>query len=543
VKFPLFDAAGNVTAVCGIATDITDRKRTEKLLRDYSKTLEEDVNKRTLELKMAKDAAEAANRAKSTFLSNMSHELRTPLNAILGFSQIMGRSTCIKGKEKENLATIKRSAEHLLGLINSVLDMAAIEAGRMNLRVETFNLHRTLDILKEMLAITARPKQLRLHFHCDPKVPLHITSDEGKLRQVLINLIGNAIKFTEKGVITLSISAKDDPDYGSEGIRLRFEVSDTGLGIARDEIEHVFELFSQSGTTKHPTEGTGLGLAICREYVKLMGGDISIESEIGQGTTLSFEIRATRASSELVGEHTYAEGGVATIEPDQKAPDGRPYRILVIDDNTDNRNVLSSFLEDLGLEVDSAESGEDGLELFKKQKPHLVLMDLRMPGMDGYEARRRIMSASEKESIARPVVIAVTACVLDNEQRRVLKEFVDCVRKPFNESDILRMLSKHLGIRLVYSDISDKEDHHWKGKPYAPKEQIVSWLAALPEALGSELKASVELGNSSTIDQAISRIEELNHPLAHELSLWINDFLYDVLLEVIEEAEKRGDAS
>ncbi len=404
----LWDEQGNPVRFVGSHTDISDRKQIE------------------LALQQAKEAADAANRAKSQFLANMSHELRTPLNAILGFTQLLGRDSSLKPEQQEQLEIITRSGEHLLDLINNVLQMSKIEVGQVTVNNNTFDLHRLLASLEEMLQLQAEKKGLQLIFDYAPNLPQYVQTDESKLRQVLINLLANAIKFTSEGGVTLRVKAQQgsrewgvgsrEEDKGDGGDRedrterkdggdneaksilslpsslsslspssrlpppdsLLFEVEDTGPGIAPEEMDNLFKAFVQTEAGRRTLEGTGLGLPISRQFVKLMGGDISVSSTVGKGSIFKFDIEIGLAD-EVEIQETQANRRVIGLEPGQS-----DYRILVVDDRIESRLLLMKLLASVGFSVREADNGQEALNQWQEFEPHLIWMDMRMPVMDGY---------------------------------------------------------------------------------------------------------------------------------------------------------------
>lgn len=412
---PIYDESGNVAFAIATFFDITQRKQTEKLLAEYNRTLEAQVKKRTEEFQQVieqlqttqeeliqsqkiaaqeqqaavREAARsaAANLAKSEFLANMSHELRTPLNAILGFTQVMSRDYSLSSEHQENLAIINRAGEHLLKLINDILEMSKIEAGKITLNYSSFDLIHLLKNLEEMLHLRAASKNLELLFECAPDIPKYIETDENKLCQVLLNLLGNAIKFTDRGKVTLRVSR----GAGEQGVQdvnypslLFFEVQDTGCGIAPQELDLLFEAFEQTEIGRKFQQGTGLGLAISRKYVQLMGGDITVSTMPGVGSTFAFDVQiALTCPREIPINQIKSQ--IRALAPSEKV-----YRILVVDDSKESRMLLVKILTSLGFEVNEAKDGSEAIANWESWQPHLIFMDMRMPVMDGYEATRII---------------------------------------------------------------------------------------------------------------------------------------------------------
>jgi signal transduction histidine kinase/CheY-like chemotaxis protein len=515
---------------------------------------ERERNRAAEAFQKAKERAEAANRAKSEFLANMSHELRTPLNAILGFVKIMERDPRVIPSQQENLATISHSGEHLLALINDVLDMSKIEAGRITFHKKRFNLHRTLTVIEEMVHSRAKARGLQFIVNPATDVPRYIRTDESKLRQVLLNLLDNAVKFTTQGSVTLRVSVIDDLklniedrgteeiNYQSSIINLQFEVEDTGPGIVADEIGRIFDPFVQKRNDPSPSQGTGLGLAISRKFVQMMDGDISVQSELGKGTVFSFNIQVELPDMAQIETEPNASR-VIGLEPNQPA-----YGILVVEDNLANRALLRKLLRSVGFEVHEAVNGKEAVEQYEKRQPDLIWMDMRMPVMDGYEATRRIREMERSlvkdeindkwqmtndKSVAPHVpIIALTAHAFDEEKEAILAAGCDdFVRKPFREAKIFEVMARHMGVRYIYEDSVEHEANS-KEQLY---EDILTpeALAELPDDLLAELKqAAIELD----VDQLyviIDQIRDRNGPVAEALADLTRDYQYEKLLSLI----------
>jgi len=420
-------------------------------LRESFETLEQRVADRTAQLAIAKEKAEVANFAKSTFIANMSHELRSPLNAILGFSQVMTRSQTLPPEHQDNVSIITRSGEHLLTLINQVLDLSKIEAGRTILIEKNFDLYRLLDDLEDIFHLKAEDKRLQLLFERTPDLPRYICTDEVKLRQVLINLLNNAIKFTQEGGVSVRVRSVMGNgslviENGEENshYQLHFEVEDTGLGIALEELDSLFEAFVQTQTGKDAQEGTGLGLPISRKFVQLMGGEMSVSSEVGRGTLIKFAIQVSVVDAADI-ETKQPTRRVIALEPNQPR-----YRILIVDDKPINRQLLIKLLNPLGFELREASNGKETIEVWNSWEPHLIWMDMRMPVMDGYEATKQIKATTKGQATA---IIALTASALEEERAVVLSAGCDdFLRKPFREADIFAIMNKHIGVRYIYED-------------------------------------------------------------------------------------------
>ncbi len=536
---PLWDTdQARVTHILGATKDVTAAKEAEDALRRAAE-----------QAQRAAEAAEAANRAKSVFLANMSHELRTPMNAILGYSQLMMRSPHITAEQREHLETIGRSGEHLLGLINDVLTMSKIEAGRITLQENAFDLHRQLEGLREMFAMRATDKDLALILDIAPDVPRYIQADEGKLRQVLMNFLSNAVKFTEEGGVTLRVGCKqpasdeEKSDSSSTATRLLstiyrllFEVEDTGPGIAPEEMDVLFDAFVQTASGQKSQEGTGLGLPISRQYITLMGGELSVDSKVGEGSRFRFELPVKPAEADDVEvQGLQPRRRVTGMEPGQVGAHGGPHRILVVEDNPTNRDLLFKLLAPFGFAMQSAANGQEGVALWESWQPDLVWMDMRMSVMDGYEATRQIKARAATMGRA-AVVVALTASAFEEDRAAILAAGCDdFVRKPFRERDIFDILTKHLGIRFIYeADAGDAAD-----KTVAAEESTLSTEAihAILDTLPAEWTTALNQATQQLdADQMLACVAQIRpeHPrLADTLAQWIKDFEYERIMAVL----------
>ncbi|MDM7327181.1 MAG: ATP-binding protein [Thermosynechococcus sp. Uc] len=477
-------------------------------------------NQAEQELLKAKAAAEAANKAKSIFLANMSHELRTPLNAILGFSQILLSDRTLAPQHRQTLEKINRSGEHLLGLINDVLDMAKIEAGRVTLQETTFNLPRMLQTLEEMLKVRAEAKGLRLVFELPPNLPVAVTTDEMKLRQVLVNLIGNGIKFTKKGGVSLKVSYKaQDPP------RLAFEVSDTGIGMTPEELKMLFQPFVQTDSSKKVSEGTGLGLAISRQFVQLMGGDIQVRSTKGQGSHFYFEVKIGLGNPQALEEQK-AQTVIGLRSPTSEV------RILVVDDLPENRQLLTQLLEPVGFRCREACNGQEAVEIWRTWQPHAILMDIRMPVMDGKTATRQIKKEMgdrlrRGERVFPTKILAVTASSFEQDKRELLDLGCDdYIAKPFRPQTIFERLAAQLNLTYLYENAPPA--------PVTPQPQVLdpAALMVMPRPWIAELQEAAKKLNAKRIRELIAEIPTEEAALIEGLQQLLKTFRFDKIVEL-----------
>jgi signal transduction histidine kinase/DNA-binding response OmpR family regulator len=480
------------------------RAKAEAELQSYQEHLEQLVEARTMELEAAKNAAETANRAKSVFLSNMSHELRTPLNAILGFAQLMERDSAMSAEHRSELQTINRSGRHLLALINDVLEISRIEAGRTQLAFAPFDLNEMLMAICDIVRIRADSKGLIFRVERHGTLPQFVLGDEHHLRQVLINLLNNAVKYTDQGEVVLHLTPIADG--------ICFAICDTGAGIAKTEQESVFHAFYQTEHGIAKGEGTGLGLAISQEFVKLMGSEISVESEVGRGSTFAFvlQLPTTDAPENIrVPQHV-----LELLSP-------KPVRVLVAEDNPDSRFLITHLLESVGFEVRAAENGQEAELLFQSFQPHFIWMDMRMPIMDGYQATRAIRALPEGDKVK---IVALTASAFTEDRTAIIEAGCDeMLTKPFNDDQIFDVMRQLLALEYRYAqqNTSQTTDEHTEID-----------LRVFDENLRAELRQAAELLDMEAIFEFVEKIKG-SYP---QQANWIQKAAAEFHLEQIYEA-------
>ena len=486
--------------------------------------IKEDVTeiKRTTEdLRQAKNAADAANRAKSAFLASMSHEIRTPLNAILGYSQLLLRDESLGAQSRESLRVINRSGEHLLAQINDVLEVSKIEAGQVGLEPAEFDLHAMLDDLAALFRLPIAEKGLEFEVTKAKDLPRYVIADGGKTRQVLVNLLGNAVKFTKQGYVRVG-AAVNGAETGQAWLAV--EIEDTGPGIAQEEMGQLFHFFEQTQSGRQTQSGTGLGLVISRDYARRMGGDISVASELGKGTVFRFEIPVAAGAAKPAGE-LRDDRRVAGLAPGQA-----PFRVLVADDQDTNRGWLSALLESVGFEVREARNGREALESWQTWRPELILMDMRMPLMDGYEATRQIRSAPGGNST---VIIAVTASTLDERMPAMMNVGVDdLVCKPFKEGHLFDKIRTHLDVRYRY----DESEEVTKTQSGESVSSTAVSLAGLPAELLAGMRQAILGCDMDGFLQFLPQVAELYPSAAASLRTLAEKYDYDGLARIVSEA-------
>ena len=518
IKTPMYDADERLIGVLGIGRDITERKQAEAELKQHRDHLENLVEERTLALSIAKEAAEAANIAKSTFIATMSHELRTPLNAVLGFSELMSRDESTTEMQKETLGIINRSGAHLLSMINDVLDISKIEAGRLDVDIRAFDLIKFLNDIGEMINVRAASQQLAFSVNLAADIQRFVKSDSGKLRQVLINLLGNAVKFTKHGEV--SLNARTDAYSTVNTLMLVIDVTDSGIGIPDGKQEELFKPFVQLVQENADVKGTGLGLAISKSLIELMGGHISVNSELGKGSTFKIELPVEMASlSDIAVEENYRD--VKSLAPEQPT-----WRLLVVDDSVDNRLLLVTMLVNIGFQVREAENGQEAINVFEQWQPDLIWMDMRMPVMDGYEATGKIRQLVGGDKVK---IVALTASAFIDQHNDIIKAGCDAVlHKPFHIPEIFATLTKQLGVKFVYQNAPVTAS--------SPTSKITSeMLVVLPPELRQRLReAALEL-DMDKVEAVIVQIHTIDADIADSLEALEKGYQFDQIIQLIDE--------
>jgi PAS domain S-box-containing protein len=478
-------------------TDIRQRKQAELVLH------------------RAMEVAEAANQAKSTFLTSMSHELRTPLNAILGFSSLMRRDEQLRPEQRTNLDIINRSGEHLLTLINDILELAKIEAGKTQLNITPFDLGVLVRDVTDMMELRARAKGLRLLIDQSSQFPRYINGDEARLRQILINLLGNAVKFTQQGGVTLRLGTKQNAIA-----HLIIEIEDTGPGLSAEDQQRLFQPFMQFGKQPGDNKGTGLGLSITRQFVQLMGGNISVESTVGKGSLFRVELPLSEVKeADLLPQHETEKGEVVGLASGQPV-----YRILIVEDQLENQLLLSQLMQRIGFEIQVAENGAQGVQLFQSWQPHLIFMDRRMPDMDGIAATQAIRQLPGGKEVK---IVAVTASAFMEQRDEMMAAGMnDFVRKPYRFNEIYDSLTRQLGVQYRYAETQP-------AKETAVVALNAAMLTVLPQALRVELKAALESLMGERIEAVLVQIKPYDETLHQTLSRLVENYDYPAILKLL----------
>src|SRR6476469_6855412 len=492
--------------------------------------LENRVEERTSELKEAKVAADTANHAKSEFLANMSHELRTPLNGILGYSQIMERDKTTTPKQKDAIQVIHQCGSHLLTLINDILDISKIEASKMELYSSSFNFYSFLSGVVEMCRIRAEQKEITFSYQVLNQLPKAVNADEKRLRQVLINLLGNAIKFTEKGGVIFKvgvIGTGEDSDQ-SQLTKIRFHIQDTGIGMAPEQLEKIFLPFEQVGNSQHKVEGTGLGLAIAQKIVQMMGGEIKVESILGQGSIFYFDLELTQSSE-------FIEQASLNTSINLRGFKGNKNKILLVDDRLENRGFIRTFLEPLGFKIMEACNGQEGLNKAIDFQPDMIITDLVMPVMDGFEMSRSFRKSSEFKDV---ILIASSASVFEfdrqNSHEAGCNEFL---AKPIQVEELLEVLKNYLQIEWIYDQPADLANAQQAG--FTDLLNVQSGELVIPPS--AELLAlfnAARIGDIEVVEQEANRLKQIDGnylPFANKILQFAKNFEEKELLAFVKK--------
>jgi len=479
----------------GTINNITDKKHIEE------------------ELQKAKETAEIANAAKSQFLAKMTHELRTPLTAIIGFGQlIINRDKNLSDSTRQYIDIVNRSGEHLLSLINDVLSMSQIEAEKISIGLSSFDLYQLFDLVQSIFIPRTRSNGIELKLEVDSLVPQYIKTDQAKLRQILLNLIGNAVKFTSKGYVLVRVKYKQQKF-------LEIEVIDTGTGIASGDLESVFQAFEQAEQGRSYNEGTGLGLAISRQFARLLGGDITLESTLGVGSTFCCTLEIMPAENIQLSQTAQEVIGLA--------PNQIPSRILVVEDNLEISQLLLELIGAIGLQVKSAQNGIEALEIWKNWQPDLIWMDIQIPIMDGYETTGKIRNSPQGDKTK---IIALSAnAFIENQSFTLEAGFDDYVTKPFSKQIIFERMASHLDLEYTYE--SDKIHNPYFSRTNKLEKE---GLETIDKDLLRQIKEAAILLDEQQIQKLISLIPKENSKPTEILSKLLKNFQFEEILEIIE---------
>ncbi len=515
---------------CDNLQDLKDLRQAELKLQQLNEVLEQRVEERTAQLQEAKEKAEVASQAKSEFLSSMSHELRTPLNGILGYAQILKRDSHLTANQKKGLNVIHQSGNHLLTLINDILDLAKIEARKLELYLTDLHLGSFLSGVAGIIKMRALEKDILFEYKTAPNLPMGIRADEKRLRQVLLNLLGNAVKFTDWGKVALSVSLVKPEADNSHQQTLRFEVKDTGVGIKPEELAKIFQPFEQVGDVKRRGAGTGLGLTISRQLVELMGGEIQVSSEFGKGATFWFEASFPVAEPVTTLDQLAESKRIVGYQ-------GKPRQILIVDDKEENRLVLQNMLEPLGFEITLGEDGQQEIELAQQIQPDCILTDLVMPVKTGFEAVEEIRNLPPLKDV---VIIAISASVLDMDQEK--SRFLGCdffLPKPIDETKLLAALQEYLQLEWIYEAVIESNSADLVNIETATAQELVP---PPPEEIEILYELAM-LGNMKKIRDRAIHLEELDEkyvPIATKLKNLAQGFQEKAILNLIEQYLNSG---
>ncbi|MBW9261458.1 MAG: response regulator [Candidatus Thiodiazotropha sp. (ex. Lucinisca nassula)] len=496
--------------------EITQRLKVENRLRENETSLKHAIIE-----------ADSANRAKSIFLANMSHELRTPLNAILGFSEILIRDNMLSRDQRDSINIINRSGEHLLDMINDVLDLSKIESGKIEIEERPLDLKKMLYDIESMINIRVEHKGLKFTLEFAENLSQFVVTDAGKLRQILINLLGNAVKYTERGGISLRVKS-DSLDGQQDRVMLCFEVEDSGIGIPEDKYDAIFIPFVQTGSSDHQGKGTGLGLAISKSLVELLGGQISVQSVVDKGSIFSFQVPvAPTHGSETSEDITTSKPAVLSLAPDQPE-----WRILIADDNKENLQLLKKLLTQVGFRVKEAKDGQEAIDIYKQWRPDFIWMDMRMPNVDGYEATRIIRNLPNGDNIK---IVAITASAFKEQKSKILDAGCDeVVRKPYRSYEIFDVMSDVLGASFIYDATTVDEQ---------PNNKLVSSdrIDSLPQEIVDNLFLSSKQLDAESILSIVEDNDIITEDISEVLVTLAKEFRFDTIIEMLSQHKKITD--